>query len=329
MEQLAKDAFTADVKQHIFNDLGIEEKSVKSLGGFESFVFARPAINTILRITHISHRDEFQIQGELAFIKHLCLAGAAVCKPIAFNDGALVRRIDEFVITQFQRAPGDIVTPDNWNDSLFYTWGRHIGEFHKAAQSFKQSEFKRFDWQQDENLDFRKRIPGDQKILLGKADACLAEIGALPKNDDIYGLIHCDAHYKNFFFDEGKLTFFDFDDCCYQWFVFDVATILFGVVLMPEVANTRRAQEAEVHRFLPAFLQGYHSEFPVSSFMLENLSLFLKARELSMYAVIHAHMDVNDIRDSFPRKLMLDRQRRIEAGEPYLDMDFMQFMPNA
>ena len=55
---------------------------------------------------------------------------------------------------------------------------------------------------------------------------------------------------------------------------------------------------------------------------MNEIPRFLKLRELSLYAVIHAHMDVNNLTDWYPVKFMKDRQRRIENDEPFLDMDF-------
>lgn len=130
--------------------------------------------------------------------------------------------------------------------------------------------------------------------------------------------IHCDLHVGNFFLDRGKITFFDFDDCCYQWFAYDIATVLFYAVLEPWVPNERSAQEEEAKRFLPAFLKGYQREFPLPDFVLEQLPLFLKLRELSLYALIHRFLDVENLTDCFTIKFMEARRERIENEDPVL-----------
>ena len=42
---------------------------------------------------------------------------------------------------------------------------------------------------------------------------------------DSYGLIHNDFNDGNFTvdYDNGDITVFDFDDCCYFWFIYDLA----------------------------------------------------------------------------------------------------------
>ena len=324
MEPIARDAFTPAARQEILRAISIEEHELQDLGGFESFIFYRKATNSIVRMTHISHRDEEQVQAELEFVHHLAGNGAAVVSPLRFDDGSLVRVVDEFIISQLTCAPGRLITESDWQPGLFKAFGKCIGQFHYFAKQFTQPVFRRIDWQADANLDFQSRIPESQSRVLEQGDACLKQLSQLPENDDVYGLIHSDAHAGNFFVADGKLTFFDFDDCCYQWFGFDVATVLFSIVLQSWVENTRAVQETEAIKFLPVFLEGYDSVLPVASLQLGQLHLFLKARELSLYAVIHAHMDVNNLKGWYPVKFMLNRRLRIEAGEPYLDLDFVQ-----
>ena len=57
-------------------------------------------------------------------------------------------------------------------------------------------------------------------------------LDSLPKDDDCYGLIHADIHQGNFFVDENdNITIFDFDDCHYHWFAYDLAVPLFGLAI--------------------------------------------------------------------------------------------------
>ena len=254
---------------------------------------------------------------------HLAKAGAAVCNPIAFEDGNLVMVVDEFLITQFERAPGGQVKYEHWDDELFFSWGQCIGQFHAEANSLRQPTYQRISWREDENINFRQRIPQDQTTILKYADQNLAMLSELPMSADIYGLIHSDAHGGNFFRQDKKITFFDFDDCCYQWFAFDVATILLGAINRPSVSASRVDQEAAALAFLRPFLTGYSKNFEVTDFLLKHLPLFLKTRELSLYAVIIAHMGIDNIEGEFAQQFMQGRVQRLENNEPFLALDFV------
>lgn len=322
MEQIAIDAFSDELKHQIFDTLGLADKKVTGLDGFESFVFALD--DKIIRITHHSHRLPDQIAAELEFIKYLADQDAAVCLPNTLPNGELLSTIDSFTACIFDRAEGRPPGRGVWAPSVIREWGRCIGAFHELSRSFKALN-KRIDWREDENHNFAGRIPDSQSKIIELAEQLLSGLETLPVNDDIYGLIHGDAHAGNFFLHEGKLTFFDFDDAIYMWFAYDIATILFSAVLGEHVEASRQAQEAEALSFLPIFLEGYSEVFPVDSFVTREMDRFLKLRELSLYAVIHAHMDVNNLTDEYPARFMKDREQRIVNGEPFLDMDFAKF----
>jgi len=325
VEAVAKDAFTSRVRDAIFVHFGLRASDWQDLGGFESFVFAHLAARRILRITHISHRSLADIQAELEFVVFLKSNGAAVCAPFALNDGyraEAAEQVGAFICCQFAMAEGRLVSEADWQRPLFERWGESIGRFHQLASQYEPVGVKRFDWRADANLDFGSRIPSSETKILGLADRHLKALGDLPTDRDLYGLIHSDAHAGNFFLDDNRLTFFDFDDCCYQWFGFDVATVLFGAVLRPWVGDSAKERETEAKSFLCAFLEGYSKAFNVSDFMLEQMQLFLKLRELSLYAVIHSQLDVNNLEEDFLIKVMKGRQARLEADLPFLEIDF-------
>jgi len=322
LDQIAIDAFNSEIKQRILEDLGLSGKKVIDLGGFESFVFA--VDDKILRITHDSHRSPEQIAAELEFINHLADNGAAVCLPNKLPDGELLSRVDSFTACFFDRAKGRVLNLNDWSPPVIQEWGRCIGKFHQLSQTFRPAN-RRIDWREDENHNFVGRIPASQTAIIEIAQQLLAGLEALPVNDAIYGLIHGDAHAGNFFLDKGRLTFFDFDDAIYMWFAYDIATILFSAVLGEHVEASRQAQEGEALRFLPLFLEGYNEVFPLDQFVIREMGRFLKLRELSLYAVIHAHMDVNNLTDWYPARFMKDREQRIAGSEPYLDLDFEKF----
>jgi Ser/Thr protein kinase RdoA (MazF antagonist) len=328
VEAVARDAFTTRVRDAIFVYFGLRQSDWQDLGGFESFVFAHPAAKRILRVTHVSHRSLADVDAELEFVSFLKANGAAVSEPVGLAHDQVIGNIEkveqvgEFVCCQFVMAEGRLVSQADWQRPLFESWGQSIGQFHQLASQYQPVGTKRFDWRADANLDFGSRIPSSETKIHGWADLHLRALRALPTAPDFYGLIHCDAHAGNFFLLDSGLTFFDFDDCCYQWFVFDVATILFGAVLRPWVGDSAKNREAEAKNFLSAFLDGYSKAFNVPAFMLEQMHLFLKLRELSLYAVIHSQMDVNNLEEDFPIKVMKGRQARLEADLPFLEMDF-------
>jgi Ser/Thr protein kinase RdoA (MazF antagonist) len=319
MDREARAAFNETTQTEIFDWLGIPFSEVSDLNGFENFVFS--AHDRIIRVTHKSHRDRHQLLGALEFIAYLAEAGAPVAGPVRLPDHQLLKSFEAFHVCQFQVAQGESLRDALPDDSQIHAWGHSIGMFHRLAKDFVP-EHRRQNWQEDENHDFRKRIPGEEEAVLAASDRMLASLAALRADDTVYGLIHSDAHPGNFLAEGARLTFFDFDDSLYTWFGYDIATILLGVAL--NCAMQAEVAEAAVQEFLQTFLAGYEEQMPRSSLMLAQMPLFLKLREFSLYAVIKAHMGDESL-EGMPRVFMQDRKEHLAADAPFLDLDFSQF----
>ncbi len=322
MEQDAIDAFTIDIKRDFIEALGLTGMPVRDLGGFESFLFA--IADKILRITHLSHRSPEQIMAELEFVNYLSEKGASVCAPKQLANRQWVLNKGDFTACLFDTAQGKPLGAQDWVPDVIREWGECIGQFHALSVNF-QPTHRRIDWRADENHSFSERIPADQSELVVLANKLMKGLEELPVSKRNYGLIHGDAHAGNFFATNDRLMFFDFDDAIYTWFTYDIATILFGAVLAKHLEPTRKSQEEMARYFLPHFLEGYNKSVPVDSFVLDEMSRFLKLREFSLYAVIHTHMDVNNLTDWYPARFMAGRRERLENEEPYLDLDFSSF----
>ena len=117
---------------------------------------------------------------------------------------------------------------------------------------------------------------------------------------------------------DGTITLFDFDDCCYSWFVNDLAIVVFYALSWGQIGD-RHAYAASFWRH---FWQGYRLEHDLDRQWLAEIPWFLALREIDTYAVIHRSMDVDAIDDPWAARFMKGRRHRINAGVPYVDLDF-------
>jgi Ser/Thr protein kinase RdoA (MazF antagonist) len=324
LDQAAIDAFDETTQGELFAELGVVPSTIEDLGGFESFVFARKDRDSILRVTHQGHRSLDEIMGEMHWVNHLARNEASVCSPVPQRSGDLAVEWGDFVISEFERAEGRIIQESDWDTPLFERWGESIGRFHRLAQGYQPGEaaWRRMHWREDPNFDVAARVSPAEVKVIERGNQHNGRMAALRDDDDVFGIVHCDAHAGNFHWDGDNITFFDFDDTCYCWFGYDVATVLFSAVLQEWIENSRAAQEATGREFLSAFLEGYSKEADTAGLLLEAFPIFLKVRELSLYAVIRAHLG-DDYEDHwYTSKFMRDRLARIENDEPYLDISF-------
>ncbi|MEO8012161.1 MAG: phosphotransferase, partial [Dokdonella sp.] len=298
---------------------------IRSLDAFESFIyeFERDSGSYILRISYSSRRSESLVHGEVDWINYLADGGVSAARAVLSNSGKLVEAIDDqqggaFLVTAFVKAPGQAPW-DLWTPELYESYGEIVGRIHALSKSYQpgQAAWRRPEWD-DDLFEFVDRYLPDSESMAKKKyrDAC-DHVNTLAKDRDSYGLIHQDAHGSNFFVDEtGQITLFDFDECAYNWFINEIAIVLFYIV---QSAVDWRAFTAE---FMAHFLRGYVRACPLDAAWLKEIPYFLKIREIELYAVMHRDFDVDNIDDEWCARFMHDRKSRIEHDVPFIDFDF-------
>ena len=242
--------------------------------------------NEILRLTHSSHRSEDDVIAELDWVNYLAEHGVKVSVPIHSRNGRLTEIItvnsSYFIACVFERAPGDFIKSDSteWNTDFFQSWGRTIGRMHALAKTYNPEHLKkkRFEWIMAEILvKAKKFVPLSEMQILQELEQVLQNISSWPKSPDSYGLVHNDLNPSNFFVHNGEITVFDFDDCCYTWFIWDIAeTLPFYSQKLANVGWKETIQEVFFH-----FMVGYIKENQINTFFLKYLPDCLRFLNLS------------------------------------------------
>lgn len=325
MEQRIKDLFNEEILQEAMRRYGIEKDQIHILDSFESFIFeySNQSVEYILRISHSIRRTEDLIRGEVDWINFLADRNIGVSKGITSRNGNLVEAVDDhqggqFLATAFVKAKGH--SPwGRWTPALYESYGELVGKIHFHTQYFQPlfSTRKRPEWD-DPIFDYVDQYLSDSdwKIRERYRDVC-QHVNKIPKTIETYGLIHQDAHGANLFVDDhGNITLFDFDDCCYSWFINDIAIVLFYM------ASTTEDKVPLTIEFLSRFLHGYMRYFKLDFDLLKKIPYFLKIREIELYAVIQRDFDLDAIDDRWVKRFMDNRKFDIENDVPFIDLDF-------
>ena len=317
--------FNECILQSAIQCYGIAAGHIRLLDGFESFIyeFDRPDGKFILRIGHSQRRTPEQIHGEVDWINYLAAGGAGVARAILSEAGNLVEPLpdgqgDQFLCTAFVKAPGGAVGREQINERLFRNYGRLLGRMHALAKSYAPGDpaWRRAEWDDPNNMTVEAWLPDGNARILEEYRLLKAHLIRLPRDAQGYGMIHQDAHPGNFFVDENyTITLFDFDDCVYGHFIYDIAMVLF-------YTSTGEKDPAEyTGRFMPVFLSGYREENRLAAYWLEELPNFLKLREIDLFAQI-IFSDSETPRHSWSARYMQGRRKRIESGEPFIRFDW-------
>ncbi len=329
MEKGITDRFNNRITEEAASRYGTSSDKLVKLDGFESYIFKYTTGNEgfVLRIAHSIRRSETLIQAEVEWIRYLASNGVSVADAIHSHKGNLVEAIKDgegglFLATAFKEVKGKPPHVFGWSPEFYFSYGSLLGKMHKLAKSYipLNPSIQRPLWDAEEmNGDVLANLPAERPKLLRKYREIMSTLDSLPQDRDSFGLIHFDAHGGNMLVEaSGRINLFDFDDCNRNWFINDIAIVLFYMVTNTQ-NPTKLAEE-----FLPPFLKGYAAENQLEPEWLSHIQIFLRMREIDLYAVINRSFDVDNL-TGWCKKFMEDRAERIENAVPYIDLDFNTF----
>ncbi len=264
---------------------GVDAATIQHIGDFGNSVYGcqLDGRSVILRLTDPKDRSQPINQAELDFLAHLGRCGVQVSLPIPSRRGSLIEAgsVDDetLLASMFEYAPGVQVTPESpyWHEAFFREWGRTLAHIHQAARAYEPpSDARRWQWM-DEDLiaNARRYIPASDSASLRELDTVMEHISRLPTNRDSYGLTHADFSYRNFHYDpHSGITAFDFGNCCYHWFISDIAIAL---------STLRHYPSSERDQYRAWLLAGYRDVFPIDPFLFTQLNWFIRLRILYVY----------------------------------------------
>ncbi|MCJ7433327.1 MAG: phosphotransferase [Anaerolineales bacterium] len=318
--------FNDDILTAARQRYAIPADKIQLLDGFESFIyeFERPDGQFILRIGHSERRSPDLIRGEVDWINYLARGGTTVARAVLSAAGNLVEPIDDshggqFLCTAFVKARGGIAGREQINERLFLNYGRLLGRMHALAKTYVPSNpaWKHYAWDDPENYTTDRQLPETEKDIRQKSQVVFDHLRALPHGPDSYGMIHQDAHTGNLFVDEDyTMTLFDFDDCVYGHFIYDIAMALFYIAGwggddIPGFTG----------RFMQTFLHGYREHNRLDPRWLKEIPHFLKLREIDLFAAILFTMGETP-EDAWCARYMKGRRAKIENDVPFIQYDW-------
>ena len=253
--------------------------SLKLLGETENLVYE--VDGHILRLTENHHRTVSELTAELDFISALSDAGVSVAQPLKSSHDILVETVEGYHISVFKKAKGDVKKPKEAFLSLetARNLGRELGKTHKVTKTYVPKKNKRH---QSSDIPYNKDglsfIPVTDDIAVREFKKAMDWVKTLPKDNNVFGLVHMDAHTGNFCVDKNeKITLFDFDDCAYNFFAYDLAIPL-NHLKFSKLSDTQKQKARE------ALLEGYTEEYILPQEHLDMIDGFIRFRNIEMYA---------------------------------------------
>ena len=242
----------------------------------------------VLRISALGDRSEEQYLAEAEFVRYLAENGAPVADVIPSVRGRLVERMKAdgkaVYVSLFAYAKGMLLADNGYRyregaplSEYFFNTGKALGAIHRLSRAYTPVH-RRPDYFDKYNMEYLDRLIPDEYAELKTAIARRLEaFCALPQDKERYGLVHFDFSDGNWHIDmeTGAVTVFDFNNCMYCWYLFDLANLW-----IHNEGWTRRETDpgkrfALMQQCFELQLQGYRTETGLPEELLEKLPLFI------------------------------------------------------
>ncbi|WP_022933485.1 phosphotransferase enzyme family protein [Treponema bryantii] len=255
----------------------------------------------VLRISATGDRTVNDYRAEAEFVRYLAKNGAPVADVIPSADGKLVEIIDgdctdsvtagdggaaPVFISLFEYAKGMLLADNGYRyrdgaplSEYFFNTGKTLGKIHALSKVYEPvADYRRLDYFDKYNMEYLGRlIPDKYSELKSAISARLETFCTLPTDSQSYGLVHFDFSDGNYHIDmtKGNITVFDFDNCMYCWYMFDLANLW----LHNEGWCRHEADPGKRFKLMQQCfdlqLQGYKTETEVPDELQEKLPLFI------------------------------------------------------
>ncbi|MBB6520033.1 phosphotransferase enzyme family protein [Pseudoteredinibacter isoporae] len=279
-----------------------------------------------LRIHRAGYHCDEALQSELQWMMALAEAGISVPTVVPTPCGKFFAILDSSALPDARQVDllawvegeqiGTIEEPLEDNPErvryCYSSLGQLAARLHNhSAQWTLPENFKRHHWDKDGLVGKQpfwgqfwelKRLTDDERgWILQAKDRIAAELGALEKTAECYGMVHADFVPENALLHGEHLQLIDFDDSGFSWYLFELATALYFIQEDKHYELAKRS-----------LIEGYRQHRTLSEEALEKLPLFLAARSLTYLGWAHTR-EGNPTADEMQEELIERCMKTIKA----------------
>ena len=242
----------------------------------------------VLRISALGDRKETDFLAETEFVRYLGSKGAPVADVIPSVHGKLVECAEsdgeKIYISFFVYAKGMLICDNGYRyregaplEEYFYNTGKALGAIHRLSKSYMPT-YRRTTYFEKYNKEYIDGlIPDTYHELKQAIFERLVAFRELPVDEECFGLVHFDFSDGNYHIDmsTGEITAYDFDNCMYCWYLFDLANLWTHGVGWCQFEESAKKRMEYMRHYFETILEGYRSETEVSEELLGRLPLFI------------------------------------------------------
>jgi Ser/Thr protein kinase RdoA (MazF antagonist) len=286
------DAYLLPIVSELYGLEGCDISLIEAHDGGRNVVYScekEGAGAKIIRIAFLNDRSREDFLGEVEYIRYLYEHGGNVSNVVSSRKGNLLEEITHdnrtFFICLFEKARGKKLVENNYQyregvplTEYFYDCGKVLGKLHQLSKEYTpvHCRYGFFDKYNAEYID--DLIPDSLSLLKKKLVELLETLEELDRSRDYFGMIHFDYNDGNYMidFDSGHITVYDFDNACFCWYMFDLASLWRSGVGWIQFEQDAGKRKKFMDDYFQSTLEGYTSETRIETSMLEKLPLFIQ-----------------------------------------------------
>lgn len=273
------------------------------------FVFKKDGETHFLRFNEVSERELSLLEAEMEILDYLAGTSLRTVKPVLSLNGKKIERVEGengiYYASVFKALPGKQYEINELEQYQLFIWGKTLGKLHaEMKKSDKSIHINRLSWRDHLN-SVENYLPMQETAAKKELANLVSWAEALPVTRENFGLIHYDFELDNQCWEDDVACILDFDDCAYYWYAADIAFAL------------RDLDEQKMTNPLFAeFVNGYESETTLDSDLVEQLPMFNRLHDLTMFVKLLRSVDIPDSADH-PEWMSNLRKKLVEKIEKY------------
>lgn len=284
--------YTALLEPEVLSRFGVRLPDAELKYSSHSYVYVFPE-DIVIRV-HAGRKEPVHCQdtehGELDFMADCMKTTSAVCGPVESGNGRLVENfcLDDiwFSVSCFKKANGHTLENPELTEEHMRILGRTLALIHKTGISNgKHYAIPTWEeriaptWNCFEKGEFNSLLTTREIETIRNTRKAVEGLPIL--NGENYGVIHGDFSFFNYYIDNGNINIFDFGDCHYGFFMYDIATAFVYSLMWKNTQSSLPVPEFAA-LLLKAFRSGYESCLTLPPNEWEKFHLFMKYRLVVM-----------------------------------------------
>jgi Ser/Thr protein kinase RdoA (MazF antagonist) len=286
------DAYLLPLVSELYGLEGYEIRLIEAHEGGRNVVYnceKEGAGAKIIRIAFLNDRSREDFLGEVEYIRCLYEHGGSVSDVVSSQKGNLLEEITHnnhtFFVCLFEKAMGKRLVENNYRyregvpiTEYYYNCGKVLGKLHQLSKGYNPVHHRYSFFDKYNAKYIVELIPDSLSLLKEKLVELLKTLEGLDRSRESFGMVHFDYNDGNYMIDfsSGHITVYDFDDSCFCWYMFDLASIWKNGVGWIQFEQDAGKRKKFMDDYFKTALEGYRSETRIENSMLDKLSLFIQ-----------------------------------------------------